>query len=145
MQSTIGQRIKFLLDHFGISARKLSRELGVPESNTQNYLPPNPREPGAYYLERLLLHFESVDAHWLLTGDGDPWVRLEDGSLPDEATNPAPNNKKYTRSQIIGHVAGDANQNQGSSANEAAMQREIELLKAQLADKERTIQILLSK
>ncbi|MDO7849197.1 hypothetical protein Q5H92_22730 [Hymenobacter sp. M29] len=140
MQTTVGERIKFLLDHFKLSARKFSRQLGVPENNTQNYLPPNPREPGAYYLEKVLLNFESINAHWLLTGDGDPFSpeAAEDSGIYQT-------NKKFSRSQVIGQVAGNATQTHGSSATEAAMKREIELLQAQVADKERTIQILMSQ
>jgi len=42
-------------------------------------------------------------------------------------------------------VGRDAIQNHGVSGNEQAMKREIELLKEQVADKERMIQLLLSK
>jgi hypothetical protein len=41
---------------------------------------------------------------------------------------------------MAGHQSdGSATQNQASSANEQVLQREIELLRSQLADKERTI------
>lgn len=137
MQTTIGQRVKFLLDHFQLSARKFSREIGVAENNTQNYLPPSSREPGARYLELIALRFESINPDWLLTGRGEPF-------LPN-APAEAPTNKKISRSLMANNVGRDAIQNHGISGNEQALKREIELLKEQLVEKERLIQILLPK
>lgn len=139
MQTTVGQRIKFLLDHFQLSARKFSREIGVAENNTQNYLPPSSREPGSKYLELIMLRFESINPGWLLTGQGEPFLYTDKA----ESNNSTSHNKKISRSLVVGHVAGNATQNQGSEAlsDKDAL---IEQLRSQLADKERMIQLLLS-
>lgn len=141
MQTTINQRIKFLLENFGLSARNFGKAIGVAENTTQNYLEPRLAQPKADYLERVLLHFESINARWLLTGQGEPFL----SNPPTEASNTASSNKKISRSFLTGNVGRDAIHNQGVSGNEQALKREIELLQGQLADKERTIQILLSK
>ncbi len=43
---------------------------------------------------------------------------------------------------VNGDVTGNATQNQGASANEQALQREVELLRSQLADKDEIILLL---
>lgn len=169
-QQTVNERLKFLISFYDISARTLSREIGVADTNTQNYIGPRQADPGAAYLEKLLFRFSQIDAYWLLTGDGEPFVdvphtdedahddpsdleiyRLHKSGTPiptSKAQESKPSyqkNKKISRSLVTNKVGRDAIQNHGVSGNEQALQREIELLKQQVADKERTIQILLSK
>jgi hypothetical protein len=76
-----------------------------------------------------------------MTGEGEPFL----STAPTEASNTASHNKKISRSLVTGNVGRDAIHNQGVSGNEAAMKREIELLKEQVANKERMIRLLLSK
>lgn len=91
-------------------------------------------------LEKLHHSFKQVNLYWLF---GDPGEPLLTGASEPPAIYQT--QKKNSRSLVVGHVAGNATQNQGASANEAALQRELELLRSQLADKERTIQILLNQ
>jgi hypothetical protein len=140
-QRPVNQRIKFLLDALNMSARTFSEVIGEKPSNTQNYVGTRNSMPGADYLEKILNHFENVNSIWLLTGKGEPF--LSGTSTASSVSN----NKKISRSLVVGHVGGNATttQNQSVSGNEQALQRELELLRSQLADKERTIQILLNQ
>ena len=156
MQDTIGQRIKFLLDHFDLSARKFGREIGVAENNTQNYLPPSNREPGARYLELVLVRFESINPAWLLTGKGEPFLG-EDPRPPLNIANKK--NKGPIQNSTGSHATNTITTNvqldncqrdlEASRRESASYQREIELLKGQLstkdaliASKEETIELL---
>jgi hypothetical protein len=141
-QDTINQRIKFLVDTLSPSARAFSEAIEESPTNTFNYIGGRLVEPRAGYLAKMILHFGNINAHWLLTGEGEPFL----SGTPAEANTAASNNKKILRSMVVNNVAGNATQNQGLSASEqAATQRELELLRSQLADKERTIQILLNQ
>ena len=73
MEKPINQRIKFLLEALKLSARDFSRAVGVPDNNTQNYLEPRFAQPKADYLEKVMLHFRSINPQWLLTGQGEPF------------------------------------------------------------------------
>ncbi len=110
-----------------MSARSFSRAIGVPDNNTQNYLGPKAALPKADYLERVVLHFQSINPWWLLTGIGPAFIEEspELGAIYQTQ-------KKISKSMVVGHVGGDATQNQGSEAL-------IEQLRAQLDDKERLI------
>jgi transcriptional regulator with XRE-family HTH domain len=138
VESTINERLKVLLDALGTNPNALAKILGVGQSTVRNYLD-RESKPGYEVLEKLYHSFEGINLPWLFGSPGEPL-------LPNaaEAPDSVSSTKKISRSMIVGNVAGNATQNHGISANEAAMQRELELLRAQLADKERTIQILLS-
>jgi hypothetical protein len=139
-QPPINQRLNFLSEALADSVRAFGLEIGENTTNTHKYIKSTTR-PSPEFLEKILVRFRNINARWLLTGEGEPFGPEAAG----EANGAVTTNKKITRSLVVGQVGRDATQNQGTSASEAAMQREIELLTAQLADKERTIQILLSK
>lgn len=144
MERPINQRIKFILETLQMSARDFSRALGVADNNTQNYLEPRFAQPKADYLEKIMLHFESISSSWLLTGKGEPFITT-DSTQAQEANANLSKNKIFSNSQVSGGKNNTATQTQGGSATElAALQTLVEQLRSQLADKERTIQILLS-
>jgi hypothetical protein len=135
-QQTINQRLNFLSEKLASSTRAFGLAIGDNSSNTHKYLNGTTR-PSPDYLEKVVLRFRDINAFWLLTGEGEPF-------LPD-APNGVLSDKKISRSLVTGNVGRDAIQNHGVSGNEQALKREIELLKEQLAEKERLIQILLPK
>jgi len=125
-----------------LNAASFARVLGVSDSTVRNYFDAERNtKPGYDVLERLYHSFGTVNMAWLFGGGGEPLL-----PKVGEAPNSVPTDRKISRSLIVGiQSGGTATQNQGSSANEQALQRELELLRSQLADKERTIQILLNK
>jgi transcriptional regulator with XRE-family HTH domain len=142
MQSTINERLKILIDALGTNPNALARILGISASTLRNYTDRDSK-PGYEVIEKLYHSFKHISLPWLF---GEPGQPLLTGIAEDAAIHQT--NKKISRSQVIGSVGGNAitTQNQGLGASEqAAMQRELELLRSQLADKERTIQILLGQ
>jgi hypothetical protein len=138
VQTTINQRIKFLLESLDMSARSFGRAIGVAENSTQNYLEPRLAMPKADYLEKVVLHFGSINSHWLLTGQGEAFT-----------SNAVPQSGNYqklekNKGNVVGVNHGIASQ-QGTDANLerelAAAQHTIALLTSQLQDKERIIQL----
>lgn len=138
VEKPINQRIKFLLKELALSARDFSRAIGVADNNTQNYLEPRFAQPKADYLEKVMLHFGSINSEWLLTGNGEPFL-LEKGAAPEKNTARIKNNSGNS----IGTNHGKATQQQGSAGGEnaalALAQKEIQLLREQLAGKDAVI------
>jgi hypothetical protein len=70
-ETTINQRLKYLIDILGLKVSAFSRQLGVSETSTRNYTDRSTK-PGAEYLEKVANHFKQVNMSWLLTGNGEP-------------------------------------------------------------------------
>jgi hypothetical protein len=143
-ESTINQRLKILIDALGMKVRTFSTALEISEATTRNYLDRGSK-PGADYLQKILERFERANITWLLTGIGEPLLPKS-----GEASEPRSiSQKNISGGQTIGVVHGTATQNQYTMAecekDLASARKEIALLTSQLADKERTIQILLDK
>lgn len=147
VEKPINQRIKFLLEKLNLSARDFSRAVGVPDNNTQNYLEPRFAQPKAEYLERIVHHFGSINPNWLLTGQGAPF-------LPNSTPSSDSHNisAKNFQGNITGTNHGSMTQSVGTTTtlpdcekDLTAAHEKIALLTSQLADKERTIQILLKQ
>lgn len=129
-QSTINQRLKFLIESFGLSARAFSELIGESSTNTQNYVGARNAEPRASYIQNVLNHFNTVNAQWLVTGKGEPFA---EGSEP--TTNVS---AKKTKGQVIGVNNGTATFQTLADCEKdlADARREVEQLKEQLAAKE---------
>lgn len=137
-QSTINQRLNFLSEKLASSTRAFGLAIGDNSSNTHKYIHGTTR-PSPEYLEKVVLRFREVNAFWLLTGEGEAFLPgvVEPGTVHQTS-------RKISRSLVVGHQSGgSATQNQGDASNDKDVL--IATLNAQLADKERTIQILLNK
>jgi hypothetical protein len=147
-QDTINQRLNFLVESLAQSARAFSDAIGESPTNTHNYISGG-RKPKPEYLKSLLLHYRNISAHWLLTGEGEPF--LPDSPILTHETNANyVKSKNFSQNLNSGINTGTVGNTTGvgqslSQEQQTALQRENELLRAQLADKERTIQILLSQ
>lgn len=130
MQTTINQRLKFILDNLGMSARSFSRAIGVADNNTQNYLGDTPALPKADYLEKVVLHFKSINPTWLLTGEGEPFI----GDAP---TPPVSISNKKNRGPVQNNTGSHNTINnnillENCQRDLAAATKEVELLRQQL-------------
>lgn len=143
MEKPINQRIKFLLEALSLSARDFSRAVGVPDNNTQNYLEPRFAQPKADYLEKVMLHFESINPIWLLTGKEEPFLS---GAAPTTNTAHIKNNSGIgiNNGSATQHITLEACQREleAMKRDATSYQREIELLKGQLEDKNEIITLL---
>ena len=146
-QETIGQRIKFLLDELGLSIRKLARTLDVSDTNIRNYIERGSK-PSSDVIEKILRSFPQLNSLWLITGQGEPFLAKSTGTSGPEF-NYTGNN--YGNS-VGSNRGGTVTQHKGTMPVVVEGPSEIVLLRAmikqlegQLADKERTIQILLNQ
>ena len=139
-QETIGQRLKFLMDSLNLKVRTLASALDVSETNIRNYITKDSK-PSSDILERIVQQYPQVHAHWLLTGNGEPFI------LPaNENNQTTAHAEKFFRSPVVGTNHGTAYQenNATPAATDvenlkiklALVEQENEHLKAQLATKD---------
>lgn len=153
-QQPINQRLIFLLKELKMSARTFSERIGESPTNTQNYVGKRNAEPRAGYLENILRHFTSVNPLWLLTGNGEPFLPdQQSGTTQTGNFNQSGTSNKQTIKGNKGNIQNNAGG--GNTMNNVTLddckrdladaQKEIGFLTSQLAEKERTIQILLKQ
>jgi len=137
-QVTVNDRLKFLINSLNLSVRAFSTTLGVPDTNTRNYLDKGTKL-NSDYLERIAHHFKNINLIWLITGEGEPF-------LPGTAPDPNLSIKKV-KGNVVGTNHGTITHTTLPDCEKdlAAARKEIELLNSHLAEKERTIQILLDR
>lgn len=138
-QPAINQRLKFLVETLAESARAFSEIIGDSPTNTHNYISGG-RRPNPEFLEKVVLRFRTINAHWLLTGEGEPFTL-------GAPTTPAiyklqTQNQKKNKGAIFN--------NQGPASYTAlancekdlkSLQEKYDLLVSQLEDKERVIRL----
>lgn len=150
-QSTVNERLKFLIESLNLSARAFSAAIGVPDSNTRNYLSKGTKL-NSDYLESISSHFSHVNLGWLITGEGEP---LLTDALPQVQTNVSGD-----RNNVASGKNGKAIQKNyglsdcekerdGLRAERDSLTKQVELLHGQLqtkdaliASKEETIDLL---
>jgi hypothetical protein len=141
-QTAINQRIKFLIDSLSDSVRAFSLAIGEKLTNTSNYA--NGRnKPSAEFLERIVIHFESVNSQWLLTGVGEPF---KNGAAPTQnqtnisgSGNNVASGKNGKAIQKNYNLADCEKERDGYKVQLDKAQREIELLIGQLQMQETII------
>jgi len=143
-EETINQRLKFLIAQLSTSVRAFSEAIGESYSNTNNYIGTRQLAPKHEYLAKVIIHFSEVNAHWLLTGVGEPF---KEGSSPTQNQTTI-SGKKNNVAVAGGH--GKAIQNNYSvadcekerdtyKAERDQARQQVEHLQAQLATKDALI------
>jgi hypothetical protein len=131
-QDSVNQRIKFLIEQKAVSARAFSEAIQESPTNTHNYTGKRNSIPSADYLEKILLHFEDVNAHWLVTGQGSPFL-----AYPPAMTNETKSAIKKTK--------GNVQANSGQTVNNITMQdceKDLAVSRAKLEGAENEIRLL---
>ncbi|MVN77716.1 helix-turn-helix domain-containing protein [Hymenobacter sp. HMF4947] len=120
-ETTINQRLNFLLKELGMKAGSFARALELSETTVRNYID-RTAKPSSEVLEKISNTFRQVNLVWLITGREEPFISDDEGSVTQ--TN----------------ISGDRN-NVASGKNGKAIQKndglsdcekERDILKAQL-------------
>lgn len=129
-QNTINQRLKFLIESLSTSVRAFSEHIGESTGNTNNYIGSRQLAPKHEYLAKVIKHYSTVNAHWLLTGEGLPFIEGADDANSVSIKN--------TKGQVIGVNHGTATYQTLADCEKdlKVAQEKIEQLKEQLAAKE---------
>jgi len=72
MQTTIGDRLRMIVDEYSMTLTGFSSFVDIPYSTMQNYVR-NEREPTATSLIKMH-NLARINVNWLLTGDGMPFL-----------------------------------------------------------------------
>ncbi|AMJ65923.1 transcriptional regulator [Hymenobacter sp. PAMC 26628] len=146
-QTNINERLKFLIEALGMSARAFSAAIGSGDTNTRNYLDRGSK-PGADYLEKIMRRFETVNSAWLITGDGEPF--LPGAPAPGTLTQTQKKNRQsqkgsqgnfiQTNHGVISYSIADCEKERDTyKASVESYKKEVELLREQLAMKDTVI------
>ncbi|GAB2954587.1 hypothetical protein GCM10027048_20060 [Hymenobacter coalescens] len=63
-----------MIETLSTSVRDFSEQIGESSGNTNNYIGSRQLAPKHEYLAKVLKHFSNINAHWLITGEGDPFT-----------------------------------------------------------------------
>ena len=81
------ERIRKLIDHFGMNVNNFSDEIGISNNVTIGTIINQHRKPTKKTLEKIIKRFPIINYDWLLTGQGkmlkEP--KISDEDLPDLA------------------------------------------------------------
>lgn len=152
-ETTINQRLKFLIETLSVSVRAFSESIGESTGNTNNYIGSRQLAPKHEYLAKVLTHFSDVNAHWLLTGTGEPF---KEGSTPTQNQTNISGSKNIVASGKGGkailnnYTLADCEKERDTlRAERDSLAKQVELLHGQLqtkdaliASKEETIELL---
>ncbi|MBJ6109466.1 hypothetical protein JAO73_10605 [Hymenobacter sp. BT523] len=137
--------------------RAFSEAIGDSSSNTNNYIGSRQTEPKPEYLSKVVNHFRTVNAHWLLTGEGEPFLSYpQTGTTQTGYFNQAGSGNKQSIKGSKGKIqAGSDGTNvalENCQRDLAAATKEIESLRQQLTmaqalleAKEETLSLLRSQ
>jgi plasmid maintenance system antidote protein VapI len=130
-ETTINQRLNFLLKELGMKAGAFARALELSETTVRNYVD-RTAKPSSEVLEKISNTFRQVNLVWLITGKGEHFI----------------NNNEEPMTQT--NISGDRN-NVASGKNGKAIQKnynlsdcekERDILKAQLDKYQREVELL---
>jgi len=131
-ETTINQRLIFLLESLKMKAPAFARTIGVSETTFRNYIDRDSK-PSSDVLEKISNSFEKVNITWLVTGNGEPFI------LPaNENNQTTAHAEKFFRSPVVGTSHGPAYQE--NNATPAAA--EVEAIKTKLALAEKEVEHL---
>ena len=138
-QDSVNERLKFLIESLNLSARAFSVTIGVPDSNTRNYLSKGTKL-NSEYLESIASHFSHVNLGWLITGNGEPFLNNPQGSVAQTGKiNQAGTRNKQMVTSNKGQANTDATQETKLNSALELASKEIALLREQLAMKDQLI------
>ncbi len=90
-------RIRVVIKVNGLTPSSFADEIGVKRSNVSHILSGR-NKPGFDFLEKLLVRFPKVNAHWLITGVASPASTVSNppGENEPQATEDAPEREQST-------------------------------------------------
>ncbi len=72
----INERLGLLIKHLGFNTHSFSKQLALSSSSTlPNILRDKSRKPSFDVINRILTRFPNVDARWLITGEGEMFMK----------------------------------------------------------------------
>lgn len=79
-ETTINQRLNFLLKELGMKAGAFARALELSETTVRNYVD-RTAKPSSEVLEKISNTFRQVNLVWLITGRGEPFISNDEEAM----------------------------------------------------------------
>lgn len=137
-ETTINQRLNFLLKELGMKAGPFARALDLSETTIRNYVD-RTAKPSSDVLEKIANTFRQVNLVWLITGEGEPF-------FPDslEASVTQTGNFNQAGTGNAQKIKGNKNNVQNNSGDHAKITNNVQLenCKRDLATAEKELQHL---
>jgi transcriptional regulator with XRE-family HTH domain len=92
----ISERVQMVIKMHNLSPSLFADQIGVQRSNVSHVLSGRSK-PGLDFLEKILLHFPRVNAHWLITGE-----MKDDKGFSQEKASAGPFDK--AESEVVGEI-----------------------------------------
>lgn len=73
VQTTVNQRLKFFIDSLNLSPNAFAKEISVSSTAIYKTLD-GKSEPGYDLMNRIIKRYPSLNANWLLTGEGEMYI-----------------------------------------------------------------------
>lgn len=94
MKNSVSLRIGLIIKHLNLNVNSFSKAIGLTNNVTIGRIISEEREPGYQVLSKILTTFGSINANWLITGEGEMFLRLGESRETSEllAVLPKPDN-----------------------------------------------------
>lgn len=160
-QSTINQRLLYVVNSLNMKVGPFSRAIGLSETTVRNYTDRNSK-PSSDVLAKIASTFDHVNLVWLVMGKGEPFSINLDSKKPQATVGTL----RKAISTAVTEIAAEAKANEIAAEAKAVLksntleinsitttnnnceeklrivEQSLEQLKSQLQDKERIIQLL---
>lgn len=83
MKSTINQRVNIFIEYKGLSQKSLSELLGLKRQNITNWINKGTAIKNEHLTE-IVKTFPELNAHWLLTGEGEMLLEKNPVNYPED-------------------------------------------------------------
>ena len=111
--SIINERIKKLIEHFNLNPNSLAARIGTSNRVVRNIVGGRRNKPGFDTLKKIMQTFDGINAHWLLTGEGEMFVSestddniiLKDQLSPDYRKCQDCKEKDRTISKLVNQIS----------------------------------------
>lgn len=81
---TINERVGLIIKMHNLTASAFADQIGVQRSNVSHVLSGR-NKPGVEFVEKILLSFPRVNAHWLLTGENEEFTNVINVGIKEDS------------------------------------------------------------
>lgn len=139
MQNIVNQNIKILIDSLNMTAIGFAKSIGYKRADNIYNCINNRTNPSVELIQNIARNYKYVSIKWLLTGDGHMFIETTNNQVSEEKPEHFSNNN-ITNNHI--NVNSLSQNGLRLYYENQRLKSELEMLKSQLLDKDKIIQLL---
>jgi transcriptional regulator with XRE-family HTH domain len=111
----IADRIKEILNHYGLTAAEFAERLNIQKSSISHLLSGR-NKPSFSFISKLATNFPEINLHWFITGEGDIFnqpgqnIKYENLSEKEKTPKPRPDSTNATQKKLTDEKKSSVNQ-----------------------------------